>query len=486
MPKDILIFSDGTGQIGGLQPDQRLSNVYKIYRAMRPGPDSPISPRQQVAFYDPGLGTGETGGITFKRIRNTLAAAVGTGIDENVIDCYAAIISYYEPGDRIHLIGFSRGAYTVRVLANVLNLCGVPTHAADGGAVPRHGPALRKIASDAVRYVYNHGAGYKRDRYEAEREAKARRFRQKYGSEGVGADGEGQGNVQPTFVGVFDTVAALGSRSATLLSLAAFGTTSALAIYLFTVAPFWVWVPFSLLPISLVYWAARSFLTQWKYFLKDEKRRLHWWNPCDWPAAIKHGHIAWWSGKNYDRYVDREIPFLRHALSIDEARAKFPRVAWGRGEDVEWNNVRGNTGWLKQVWFAGNHSDIGGSYPENESRLSDITLQWMVDEFRKAVPTVKIRDELLVITPDPLGLQHDEIESTLNMEPAWLRALSRDKLTWVRKPRQIHPQAELHPTVYERLQAAAAPQMGRNEPYRPQNLCAHSKCGSFFERDKRS
>lgn len=27
---------------------------------MRPGPDSPISPHEQVAFYDPGLGAGET------------------------------------------------------------------------------------------------------------------------------------------------------------------------------------------------------------------------------------------------------------------------------------------------------------------------------------------------------------------------------------------------------------------------------------------
>ncbi|WP_354105416.1 DUF2235 domain-containing protein [Bradyrhizobium sp. LB14.3] len=34
--------------------------------------------------------------------------------------------------------------------------------------------------------------------------------------------------------------------------------------------------------------------------------------------------------------------------------------------------------WLQQVWFAGNHSDVGGSYPENEARLSDISLGWMV------------------------------------------------------------------------------------------------------------
>jgi uncharacterized protein (DUF2235 family) len=180
-----------------------------MYRAMRPGSDSPIKPTEQVAFYDPGLGAGETRGITFRRIRNIFSSAVGTGIDQNVIDCYAAIISHYERDDRICQFGFSRGAYTVRSLANVLNLCGVPTNNADGGPVPRYGPKLRKIATDAVRYVYNHGAGWERKRNEDEREEKAKRFREKYGSAGIGADGEGQGNVQPVFIGVFDTVAAL-------------------------------------------------------------------------------------------------------------------------------------------------------------------------------------------------------------------------------------------------------------------------------------
>ena len=62
MAKNILIFSDGTGQAGGLRPDQNLSNIYKLYRASRTGPDSPIDPREQVAFYDAGLGTESDGG----------------------------------------------------------------------------------------------------------------------------------------------------------------------------------------------------------------------------------------------------------------------------------------------------------------------------------------------------------------------------------------------------------------------------------------
>jgi Uncharacterized alpha/beta hydrolase domain (DUF2235) len=48
-------------------------------------------------------------------------------------------------------------------------------------------------------------------------------------------------------------------------------------------------------------------------------------------------------------------------------------LAWAgqsarRGKDVS------GIQWFEQVWFTGNHSDVGGSYPENESRLSDIAL----------------------------------------------------------------------------------------------------------------
>jgi uncharacterized protein (DUF2235 family) len=56
MSKNVLIFSDGTGQVGGLRFDETRTNVYKLYRATRVGPDTSIDPREQVAFYDPGLG----------------------------------------------------------------------------------------------------------------------------------------------------------------------------------------------------------------------------------------------------------------------------------------------------------------------------------------------------------------------------------------------------------------------------------------------
>lgn len=471
MPKNILIYSDGTGQIGGQKPDQRLSNVYKMYRATRPGPDSPIKPNKQVAFYDAGLGAGETDGITFRRVRNALEAAVGTGIDDNVIDCYEAIIANYEPGDQVCIFGFSRGAYTARSVANVMNLCGVPTTMPDGSPVPRHGPKLRKIASDAVKYVYNHGAGHKRSTYEEEREEKARRFRTKYGSNAEGEKAHEQGNVQPTFVGVFDTVAALGNK---MVNWLVYSVLVLLGVFLFaSLLLGWPWFVTTALFVfaGLVgYWFLVVLKSQFKYFSPDQNNPLSFSNPSDWPSIWKHGHRAIWSRKHYDAYLDSDVQFARHALAIDETREDFPRVIWGSQEEAKKTTGR-KPDWMKQVWFAGCHSDIGGSYPEPESRLSDISLQWMVKELKECVPDIKIRNEVLVTSPDAKGLQHAEIY-LLNKGPF--------KLKWGFGPRKVN-NFPLHSTVLERMKAGAVPQMGEVKPYRPQTLAQHPQAEKFYK-----
>lgn len=67
MSKNILVFSDGTGQVGGLTPDETRSNIYKMYRATRCGPDSNIKANEQLSFYDPGLGSLSLQGGFFSR-----------------------------------------------------------------------------------------------------------------------------------------------------------------------------------------------------------------------------------------------------------------------------------------------------------------------------------------------------------------------------------------------------------------------------------
>jgi len=188
MAKNILIFSDGTGQAGGLRPDQRLTNIYKLYRATRTGPDSPIDPAKQIAFYDPGLGSGEQSGPFLSHpvtsIRKLLSSGFGTGFTRNVADCYEAILRFYEPGDRIYLFGFSRGAYTARSIAGLVHNLGI----------------LRRCNMPQVSIAYGH---YK-DRSDGWRPkgTDAARFRSDYCHPWP---------VKIRFLGVWDTVGALGA-----------------------------------------------------------------------------------------------------------------------------------------------------------------------------------------------------------------------------------------------------------------------------------
>lgn len=479
MPKNILIFSDGTGQVGGLKPDQRLSNIYKMYRAMRPGPSSPIRPSEQVCFYDAGLGAGEVGGLTLRRIRTVLSAAVGTGIDENVIDCYEKILSYYEPGDRVLLFGFSRGAYTVRAVANVMNLCGVPTLMPDGSPVPRHGPRLRKIAADAVHYVYNHGNGKPRGEqpFLDRREELGRRFRQKYRSHVVDAEEDVQGNVQPTFIGVFDTVAALGNKVVGIAALLCFAALIGATIGTFTWAKTWIgWSLFGILggsAVLLFYWYAKLLLSQFKYYSPDPNRPLELSKISDWPDIWQNGHRAVWNLENYDKWLDSDVGFARHALAIDEHRKDFPRVRWAMHAEEKKTQGR-KPGWLKQVWFAGCHSDIGGSYLEPESRLSDITLGWMLDELQECVPEICINEDLLVTSPDPLSIQHEE---------TYMFEFGPIKWRWAKEPRVVNPDFPLHQSVIDRLQADAVSHVGEMRRYRPDQLKNHLDAKDYFEEE---
>jgi uncharacterized protein (DUF2235 family) len=158
MPKNILIFSDGTGQAGGVTFDENRSNVYKLFRATRCGPDSTIDPSEQVAFYDPGLGSPRDNHFTFgwvgRKIYNLISQGTGFGITANIIDCYAALIRLWRPGDRIYLFGFSPGAYTVRCLAAVIAYCGIPTKLPDNQPVKLDVASTKKLASYAVKHVY--------------------------------------------------------------------------------------------------------------------------------------------------------------------------------------------------------------------------------------------------------------------------------------------------------------------------------------------
>jgi hypothetical protein len=90
------------------------------------------------------------------------------------------------------------------------------------------------------------------------------------------------------------------------------------------------------------------------------------------PAANRFNHR--WSFHNTD--LSRWIKAAFHALALDEQRSAFRPALWHQQPG---SAAQGQE--LKQVWFAGVHSDVGGGY--KETGLSDIALLWMVDQARR-------------------------------------------------------------------------------------------------------
>jgi hypothetical protein len=171
--------------------------------------------------------------------------------------------------------------------------------------------------------------------------------RRKYSSFVPDADEDVQGNVQPTFIGVFDTVAALGNGQVTLA--AGIAVTILLALF---VAALWfgwswyLWGPLLALLGLIGFWYGRLKWSQWKYFSPNEKKPLRLSRISDWPSIWKYGHYAKWNLKNYDKWLDSDVGFARHALAIDEHRKNFPRVKWAMPAEAK-KNRRAKTGMVE-------------------------------------------------------------------------------------------------------------------------------------------
>lgn len=83
---------------------------------------------EQIAYYDPGVGTlPERGLLTRfgKAVSSGIKQAFATDIEDKVGTAYAHLMEVWKPGDQVFLFGFSRGAYTVRVLAGLLHALGL-------------------------------------------------------------------------------------------------------------------------------------------------------------------------------------------------------------------------------------------------------------------------------------------------------------------------------------------------------------------------
>src|SRR5262245_766252 len=116
MSKHIIICCDGTWNTPNNRDRGEISptNVVRMSKAI--SPRTPDGTEQLVCYY-PGVGT-----MWSNRL---LGGAFGVGITKNIQQAYCELVDNYDEGDKIFFFGFSRGAYTVRSIAGLINNSGL-------------------------------------------------------------------------------------------------------------------------------------------------------------------------------------------------------------------------------------------------------------------------------------------------------------------------------------------------------------------------
>lgn len=264
--KRLVVCCDGTWN----KPDnENVTNVEKIARTVQTDP-SATGGVYQLVYYISGVGAGSYGAD------RVLGGAFGFGLLHNVIACYRFLAQNYEPGDEIFITGFSRGSYTARSVAGMLARVGLLTKVA----------LVQERLPEAV-HLYQ---GTKMPE----------------GAFGESVDEFKHDHchaTKVTFLGVFDTVGALGVPG----------------------------------------------------FERDTPRF-------------------------HDVQLSDQVLCARQALAIDETRLKFAPTFWEAPSDPA--DAVTEDPRVKQVWFEGAHSDVGGGYAQ--TGLSDTSLLWMAREAHAA------------------------------------------------------------------------------------------------------
>jgi uncharacterized protein (DUF2235 family) len=345
--KNVVVCCDGTAN----EFARDRTNVLKLFYALQQ--NSP----DQVAYYHPGLGTMEPPGALTgfgKGVTKLLGKAIGYGLASDVRDAYVFLMNNFEPEDRVFLFGFSRGAYTVRVVASLLHMYGL----------------LPKGNEPLVPYAIRMMTATGRERFEL-----ANLFKNTFSR-----------SCKPWFVGVWDTVSSVG------------------------------WV--------------------------------------DHPLKVPY------SANNPD------IAIGRQAVSIDEHRAFFRQNLWRppSASQPPGKPVSLGPKDVQQVWFPGVHCDVGGGYPEAESGLSKIALEWMLAEaYAQHLMLDKARTDLVLgkqgggyIPPDPMAQIHTSL--TVAWWPAefipkkhynWQTGKTGRRMSLFRR-RTIPPGSSIHESAYQR------------------------------------
>jgi Uncharacterized alpha/beta hydrolase domain (DUF2235) len=326
MAKNIVLLSDGTGNSSASVFKTNVWRLFQILDLRRP--------EEQIAFYDDGVGTS-----SFKLFA-ALGGIFGFGLKRNVIAIYSFCCRNYRPGDRIYCFGFSRGAFTIRVVAGLIASQGLVKYE-DNEA------DLARFAADAYRnYRRRFDGGILRYlrciRIDLRgiRDAIIRGWRRLRGQAPVAPDPVTVDSIH--FVGVWDTVDAYGGPIQEM--------TRAI--------DYWIW------PLSMPdrFMGAKVLRACHALSLEDERDAF---TPVVWDERYVRAKASV-NGVNKDWLFtvdhDPRDPEAKAKEPLPQAREHLPPVDRQR---------------ISQVWFTGVHADVGGGYPQNG--LSFVALDWMMD-----------------------------------------------------------------------------------------------------------
>lgn len=289
----IVICSDGTGNA----PGKTRTNVLIVSRGVSPE-DS--DGKSQITYYDRGVGTaGKLDTIT--------GGAFGHGLARNVEDAYRFIVENYEPGDRIYIFGFSRGAFTARSIAGLIRQCSV----------------LKKEHAARI------PEGYKlyRDPQIHPDHVDSNTFRTNYSHQTPLIE----------FIGVWDTVGALG-------------------------------IPANRFLEAVKYWTWSKWRGEKPTVSRKPGRRLF---------SLPRSRHAF-----HDVTLSSIVKHAYHALAIDERRPIFSPSIWG-STPKNYRLADGNESQqvIRQAWFPGAHSDVGGG--NGNVHNSSESLNWIANAARE-------------------------------------------------------------------------------------------------------
>ncbi|KIO29788.1 hypothetical protein M407DRAFT_21037 [Tulasnella calospora MUT 4182] len=357
-PRALVLCFDGTGD----SFDDDCTNVVRFVEALEKR-----RPDKQVYYYQPGIGTYLQSNSSWSSTRQWIAKKLDQGLawylDAHIMGGYRFLMENYQPGDKICLFGFSRGAYTARCLAGMIHKVGLLPNSND-----------EHVAFAYQKYLDDTPKGRK------DAQAYKRAF-------SIPAPIE--------FVGVWDTVASVG----------------------------WTFKHLPFTDSNTIIKSFRHALALDEHRVQFMPNPWH--NSSKNPDAGKHDPDGGTTKESQGPGTVRG--WLSLPKKVLSAIFRPGPVDAGGDDNLEHDTDDdhlyngGEPTNVKEVWFAGCHADVGGGSTPNDKihTLANPSLQWMVTEVLGNAPDVLFRPD--AFTYDKAFSTFTVTESDPTPKPARLR-----------------------------------------------------------------